>query len=145
MKDQVQKELEIIKKRSKGILRPVDVVNFAKNPKTALHSKFTWDDTAAAQQYRLWQAREVIRITVTLLPNDNKPVRAYVSLSSDRAKTDGGYRGIVEVLSDEYRNNELLREAKRDMQRFATKYRHLVKLSKVIEEMQNVLEEKVLA
>ena len=42
-----------------GKLRPKDVVEFARNPATALHECFEWDDKKAAVQGRLWeQARE---------------------------------------------------------------------------------------
>lgn len=35
-----------------GRLTPQLVVNAAKNPKSALHSRFEWDDTKAAARYR---------------------------------------------------------------------------------------------
>jgi hypothetical protein len=61
-------ELETIRRNAGGVLRPEDVVSFAADPDTELHSRFEWDDTEAAQQYRLWQARQLIRVTVTVLP-----------------------------------------------------------------------------
>jgi hypothetical protein len=50
--DQILKELEEIEKKH-GILKPEHVVKFAENPRTALHEKFTWDDSEAAQRWRL--------------------------------------------------------------------------------------------
>lgn len=41
-----------------------NILELAADPETALHSRFTWDDTAAAAQYRLWEARHTIRIHV---------------------------------------------------------------------------------
>lgn len=41
-----------------------DVVNKARVKATALHECFEWDDTAAADEYRLTQAREVMRSLV---------------------------------------------------------------------------------
>lgn len=46
--------------RDLGKLTPPGVLAFAKDPKTALHRYFTWDDSAAAYQYRLTQARGLI-------------------------------------------------------------------------------------
>ena len=46
-----------------GAVTPSLVVEFAKDETTELHKRFEWDDTAAAEQYRLNQARRVIRVT----------------------------------------------------------------------------------
>ena len=73
-----KQELEQIRKANDGELRPADVVEFARNPDTALHSRFTWDDDKAAAEYRLWQARELIRVVVQLHPKTNKKMRVYV-------------------------------------------------------------------
>ena len=61
-KSKVSQELEEIRKRHIGILRPRDVVKYAENPDTALHDKFEWDDSLAGAKYRLQQAAEIIRI-----------------------------------------------------------------------------------
>jgi hypothetical protein len=45
-------ELRQIEQKAGGVLQPESVVDFARNPKTALHGAFTWDDTEAARKYR---------------------------------------------------------------------------------------------
>ena len=53
-RDQIREELDRIKKSNEeGLLKAEEVVEFARNPTTALHDRFTWDDSAAARQYRL--------------------------------------------------------------------------------------------
>lgn len=42
-------------------LTPARVVEAARNPKSAMHSHFDWDDASAAQKYREDQARTLIR------------------------------------------------------------------------------------
>lgn len=123
----IQKELESIR-RENGILRPEDVVAFAVNPQTALHSRFNWDDGEAAHQYRLQQARQVIRVTVHMLPVVNRETRVYVSLKSDRYEKGGGYRPIVNVLTNEDQRAELLGQALEEMQLWRAKYRRLNEL-----------------
>lgn len=132
----VQAELEKIRAQHKGMLRPSDVVSFAKNPKTALHARFQWDDTKAAEQYRLEQARDIIRAIVTILPNTNQPVRAYVALQEDRG--EGSYRATLSVLSDKELRQQLLKEARIDMLGFQKKYSILEELSQVFEAMRKV-------
>lgn len=104
-------ELEQIRLLHGGLLKPEDVVAFAKDPATALHSDFTWDDSQAAHERRLDQARNVIRLVVTIISNEKvEPVRAYVSLPSDRV-VGGGYRAIQDVVNDKSRSEEMLRDA----------------------------------
>ncbi len=126
--------------RPDGSLLPEDVVEFARDPNTALHSRFTWDDGEAAAQYRLWQARQIIRVVVREVPNTEarEPVRAYVSLESDRTN-GGGYRTLTSVMSDDDRRAELLLQAKRDAKLFASRYRVLQEMAKVIEEIENAV------
>src|SRR5690242_16043731 len=89
---------ELAELEKNGVILPVDVVDYAKQPHTALHGCFTWDDSEAAHQWRLEQARALIRCYVIVDGSTNvAPVRAFVSLSTDR-KNDGGYRKLTEVL-----------------------------------------------
>jgi hypothetical protein len=134
----ISDELDLIAKRNNGILRPKDVVEYARNAKTALHSKFTWDDTKAAEEYRLWQAREVIRVTVIELPGNSDPIRAFVSLTDDRQNDDGGYRYLVDILADPTRRNQLLREAMEDFRRWKNKYDRLAELEPIFKAAKKV-------
>lgn len=120
-------ELEQICTQAGGVLRPEDVVVFAKNPRTALHSWFTWDDTAAAREHRLWQARQVIRVCVTVQDNQQgPPLRTYVSLYEDRGQD--GYRLLTDVMSDEEMRDKLLTQALSELRTWQEKYRQLEKL-----------------
>jgi hypothetical protein len=135
----VYDELKRIASTHGGMLNPPDVVEFARNPRTELHSKFQWDDTKAATEYRLWQARDLIlrvRVDLTDPSGETTEVRAFVSLGSDRG--EGGYRAIVDVMSQENLRLELLDEAKRDMKRFRDKYKTLSELSDVFAAMAKV-------
>jgi hypothetical protein len=126
-----QRELKKISEDNDGILKAEDVVKFAKNKKTALHKKFTWDDNKAAHQYRLWQARELIRVTVELLPHDNKEHKAWVSIERDRYTPGGGYRALVDVMSDETLRNLLLDQAFREFESWKAKYVELKELAPI--------------
>ena len=128
-----QEEMEGIAKRTGGILRPADVEAFARNPKTALHSKFQWDDTVAAHQYRLWQARELIAVVVEIMPQIQKSCRVYVSMAEDRQQEGGGYRTIVSVLGNRTRREKLLAEALEEFDRWKAKYELLTELAEVFE------------
>lgn len=125
-----QAELEKIRKRHGGVLNPADVVEFARNERTALHSAFTWDDTEAAREYRLWQARQVIRVCVTVRDEvKGPPIRTYVSLYEDRG--ENGYRLLDDVLSDEEMASRLLTQALGELNTWRAKYSQLQKLAPI--------------
>lgn len=141
--DYVQ-ELEQIRLRNNGFLRPQDVVEFARDPNTALHSHFTWDDSEAADKYRLAQARVVIRIAVVVNSDNSENVRAYVSLSDERYE-GVGYRAIVEVLDDEILKEKLLQTAMKEMDSFRRKYnrlRDIASVAPVLDAIENVMPEQ---
>jgi hypothetical protein len=53
---ELEQELSALKRD--GLLNPAGVVEWAAaNPESALHRQFEWNDTAAAAQWRLDQAR----------------------------------------------------------------------------------------
>ena len=136
--ERVKEELELIRKKHSGLLNPVDVVEFAKNEETALHTKFTWDNSKAAHEYRLWEARQVIRVHVTVVAGSDEPVRAFVSLKEDRGTS--GYRHIQDVLSDKQLREKMLQEARAEMEVFAKKYRHLQELKPVVQAMDEFID-----
>lgn len=137
--DLIRQELEALAEANDGILRPEVVVEFAQNPNTALHNRFEWDDTEAAKKYRLWQARELIRVTVIVLPNENQDeYRVFVSLKSDRY-SGGGYRALVDVMSDDQMRKQLLGQAYNDFKLWQKKYNQLKELAPVFDKMTEIM------
>lgn len=133
-------ELAEITKRHRGKLRPVDVVEYAKNPGTYLHSLFTWNDTEAASQYRLQQASAYIRAVAVIEPHPDSgksiSYRAYVSLPNDRGT--GVYRHIDAVSRDHDMRESLLEQARSDYAAFRKKYSGLKELAAVWSSMDRV-------
>lgn len=68
------------------------VVDEAKNPRSALHGEFEWDDSKAAHEHRLQHARSLIR-SITVVYEEAEPVRHYVRVSQDV-----GYQPIEAVV-----------------------------------------------
>ena len=134
----VADELAMIRDMNGGFIQPEAVVEYARDPDTALHSRFDWDETSAAAKFRLIQARNIITMHVTIVPGTNRSFQTYVSLRSDR-RTKAGYRTVVEVLGDADLRGELLEQAKIEMAHFRRKYAQLVELAKVFEAMDEVV------
>lgn len=125
----IRGELEALK--VDGVIRPADVVERARDPESAMHGWFEWDESAAAQEFRLYQARKLLRVHVTVEQREDSPTRAFVSLSSDRKVEGGGYRALDDVMSDEALRAQLLRDALAELRCAQQKYRHLKQLSGV--------------
>jgi hypothetical protein len=124
-----------------GTLRPEAVVAFAKNPKTELHHCFTWDNTKAAHQWRLHEARMIIRVSVTIISDDADECRAFVSLKSDR-HAGIGYRSMISILDDEELRELMLQDALEEMQTFKEKYKDLKELCEVFDAMDKIIVKK---
>lgn len=131
----IREELERLK--ASGVIRPADVVAKAADPESAMHSWFEWDDTEAAQQHRIWQARQLLRVFVTVETKNSKPVRAFVSLGSDRSG-DGGYRALADVLSDQQLRAQLLADAIKELRSSERKFRQLQELSGIWSALEEV-------
>lgn len=127
------RELEEIRVQGGGILKAEQVVSAAADLHSPLHNYFEWDDTEAAAQWRLQQARTLIRNVVVIIPNHPKPVTAYVSMRDDRTQEGGGYRTLLDVMSNKDMREKFVAEALDDLNHWQTRYSHLKELEPVFE------------
>lgn len=123
-----------------GELQPKAVVDAARSEESPLHKSFDWDDSEAAEKWRVTQARNLIRAVVTYEKVGNKSVstRVFVSLTPDREEHGVGYRLTSSVMSDDAHRQQMLSDAMGEMQRFKEKYRRLSELAKVFAAMDAV-------
>lgn len=135
--------LEVLRKIQRaagGILRPADIVAHARNPESPLHGEFDWDDSEAAEKWRLEQAREIIRVTVVHEERKEMTTRAFVSLARDRVD-DGGYRYVPSLVRTPKGRQEVLEEALAELRIFARKYRHISALTGIFVEIEKATAE----
>jgi hypothetical protein len=131
-------ELERIAAVNGGILKAEQVVESGRDPDSPLHDYFEWSDTKAAQEYRLCQARLLIRCVVVMEPITEKSIRAFVSLSPDRENAGGGYRQITVVLKSKARRDQMLADALGELLRLEEKYKSLTELAGVFSAVHKV-------
>jgi hypothetical protein len=91
-----------------GRLTPEAVVADAADANSPMHGQFEWDDTEAARQYRLDQARTLIRSVKINEIVDQRTVQvvAYVHDPSDQSEP--GYVPTVSLVNDRERALETL-------------------------------------
>ena len=110
-----------------GQLTPRLVVDLARDPNHELHNRFEWDDSVAAEKYRLDQARDLIRkVRVVYKEGDeqNPPqtIRAYHSLPDG----DGhAYRSTDEIVRDPLLTKMLLAQMERDWKDLHRRWSHM--------------------
>lgn len=82
----------------RGRLTPQEVVEAARPDGSALHGCFEWDDSKAAESYRIEQARELIRRVKIEVTIEERTVRtvAYVR-DTEREAGDSGYRAVLKI------------------------------------------------
>jgi hypothetical protein len=128
-------ELQRIRDAHGGILRAADVVAEAADPASPLHSRFTWDDGEAAYQWRLQEARQLIRVVVGFFPAPQglMEFRIYTSMQQDRHVPGGGYRVVLDVIGSPAWRQRLLAQALAELNHFRNKYRELEELVNAVD------------
>lgn len=99
-----------ISKRNGGILTPDAVVEDAQDESSPLHTQFEWDDGEAAKQWRLEQARTLIRSVKVEIHTETKTVSTVRYVRSPEATgRQQGYADVTKLRTHE----DLAREALR--------------------------------
>lgn len=92
--------LEKIRAKAQGVLTPDDVVKDARSASSPLHSHFTWDDSEAAHQFRLEQARTLIRNVRVEVSTSTVTMAAPFYIRDPRCGTQQGYASVAEIKTD---------------------------------------------
>lgn len=110
-------------------ISPEEVLNKARNKKSELHKCFIWDDSIAAEKYRLGQARQIIQLLVVKPVEEvHTPVRVY-QITSER-NVYQPTRLFMEQ-PDEYK--VLLERAKGELRAIKERYKILSELETIFE------------
>lgn len=123
---QITAELEALRD-AEGLIHAQAAVKWARrNRRSALHNFLEWDDSVAAERYRVDQVRGFIQVHIS----DTLGFRKYVSLSIDR-QASGGYRPVPDVLSRQDLRSVMLGDAIDDLDRLRRLYVSLKELQPV--------------
>lgn len=126
---QVGVELERIR-AEKGKLVAEDVLEAASDPESPLHEAFTWDDSAAAHQHRLTEARRLIVSIRVLNSPAGKPTIAFVSVKTpDVGRT---YMPTTEAMSDDELKVRVLAEIRQALEGIERRYAHFAEVAELI-------------
>lgn len=81
--------LEYLSSQNKGKITPNIVIQDAKQKKSVLHNYFEWDETEAAKQYRIQQARNLINhvVEVVVIEGKQSKQRSFFSVKNGNNNT----------------------------------------------------------
>lgn len=118
---------------------PAQVVQKAMPEDSELHKCFTWDDTEAASQWRLQEARQVMRQLIVITkpdpeePDEKKePVQFRLLMKNDTAHSSG-YKQTLVMVRDEDEYQKLLNMAREELRVFKRKYSMLSELREILD------------
>ena len=114
---------------------PRQVLDRARNKRTELHKCFDWDDSVAAEKYRLEQARDVLRKLIVVkreVDNDERePIQFRVMMKNENTQ-NSTYKQTIFMVKDENEYQKLLEQARRELHVFKQKYSCLSELANIL-------------
>ena len=139
--DIVGAEMERIEARD-GQVTSKSLLDAGRPEESVLHSLFEWDDSKAAELYRLRQATEVItHINIVIDEKPNTPYRAYVNIQESSGQTERGrFINVRSAMENEETRRIVLNMAISEAKRFSQKYANYKELSEVFEAIDRVAE-----
>jgi hypothetical protein len=129
--------LDALRKQCKGELTPQDVVDEARKPKSPLHSFFEWDESTAAEQHRLAQARGLIRSVIAIYVRKDEPAvrtKMFVHVPDEEPH----YREASDALSHSKTRGLVLQRAWGELQSWRKRYADLREFAEVVEVIDEV-------
>ena len=94
-------------REERGKLTPAIVLAEATDPEHPLHDKFEWDDSVAAEKYRLAQAAQLLRVTFrqTAESGEVANLRHFWVIKGTEKDSESQYVPIEEVIVDPISRN----------------------------------------
>lgn len=111
---------------------PDAIVELAENKDSVLHNLFEWDDKVAAGKWRKQQARIIMCNLVIEETKDEDSEPTLVRLYH-KADDHTEYHELSFFVQHEDEYEKLLKQAKRDLESFKTKYHILKELKNIFE------------
>lgn len=107
-------------------VKPEEIVDKARDESTELHKCFEWDDTKAAEKYRVYQARKIVCHLIVKEVDDEQQkqeVRFFYKTDSQE-----GYKPVSYIMRNEDEYQKLLDRALSELKAFQKKYSTLKEL-----------------
>lgn len=126
----VEKELRAIHSRD-GVITCEAVLEAARPKSSPLHDYFTWEDSRAAERYRLIEAgRLIATVRIEYTPKKAAQVVYTPAFIPTGTSSEGKkqYYPVEEISKNDFLREKALADARREMENTRARYSHLVDL-----------------
>jgi hypothetical protein len=109
----------------RGRLTAEIILDDARHNSSPLHGFFEWDDTAAAEKWRLHQARDMMCAVHVNVGTEAEPqyARAMMSVvTGDDEDAERGYHPLTEIRRTPELNEQILARAQSDLEAWLARY-----------------------
>lgn len=118
-----------------GQVTKEDFLEVSRPEDAPTHTLFEWDDSVAAEKYRLDQSRKIItalRVVYETKNEEEIKVSAFIQTSADGNKTH--YENIEDALKDDGKREIVLNRIRGELDAFITRNQHIEELADILEE-----------
>jgi hypothetical protein len=140
-REEIVEALERIAKDDEdGGIAPEAVVEAARDVDSPLHDRFDWDDSSAAHQFRLEQARKLItQYPITIVRPD--PQMVNVVITRDDGSSRRVYVPIDRAVADPDLYEQVVADAKRGIQAYRNRLSAFERAREVVTRLDEALRE----
>jgi hypothetical protein len=137
--------------RKGGGLSPQSLLDASRPKDAVLHDEFEWDDSVAAEEYRLRQAGHIIRCIVVIheKPTDGAkkeevvPVRVYHPTHNTEDEKRGTYENITVIAKNTDMKARLMQDCLRELKWMQNKYSALKEVVNLLNPPILLLQQKI--
>ena len=109
--DMIGREIEA-EQAEHGVCSPRSLVDRERPEEAPLHEYFEWDDVRAAEEYRVGQARTLVRSVVIVRGESSAPAYVHVTVTdADDGEEHEGYIDVMSAMRDPRHRRQVLMEA----------------------------------
>ena len=134
--EEVGRTIEKLSEQTGGEVSPAMVVQEAKKKNSPLHNCFDWNNTKAAEKWRMHQARLLLgSIVINFEYSEPETVRAFLNIQTPGKQT---YYHINSIIDDEGKMQIIIDQLKRKLSLISEQlktYENLKEHSKVIDQL----------
>ncbi len=126
----------------KGGVTSRDFLEVSRPVESATHSMFEWNDSIAAEKFRLSQASMIIHQVEVHIEsgNEERTAAAFVNIVAKKPTTEGSYVNVMRAMDNDEMRAQVLANAYSELKSFEKKYKDLSELKGVMDAIRKVTE-----
>ena len=130
-------KLQELRDKHEGLTASI-VVDDAKNKRSVLHDAFEWNDSKAAQEWRLHSARHLMRAVVTKDLDSSGEIRYQPAFVFVKTEEGPRYEAIARVQSDKELRHQVIQRAFAELTQWKKRYEEYKEFLGVFKEVEKI-------